>query len=785
MPSRGVIDPASRRRGSGPPTPGGPGPSLARAGRLGRLALLAAAASSLSCGLPYVPPAAKASLRGYELKSAYSEGLAVVARASDRRLGWVDGNGRVVVPPRFVEAGLFSEGLAPAREEWRQGWGYVGRDGRFAIPPGFDAALPFSGGLAPVRLGGKWGFAGRDGTTRAPARFDGAWGFSEGLARVVVDGLAGFVDTAGAWVVAPVYFRAGDFREGLAPVCGRSLCGYVDRTGAVAIPLAFDDAGGFAEGLAPVRRGEKWGYVDRSGRFVLLPSWDEAGSFSEGLALVGAVKEASFDSKFGGYSGLSTFHGFVDARGRPAFDTVILGATPFSEGIAVIRVPAGGLCSDCDAYRLMRKDGSFLPGTWDVASPFSDGRAVVAVSGRSYVLDREGTPLVELDRSYLDEPSRAARHVADVRYGYVDAAGATALVHELTSAQPFSEGLALVEGPRERRSRNRRYVDREGRTVLPVPEGIGLALPFTDGRALFSETVEGRTAWGFLDRRGERVIPSRYASAAPFSEGLAAVKLSRDPAAADWGYVDREGRTAIEARFRAAGPFSNGLAWVERLSQERYLLPAVIDRSGRVVVEKPFLPGMSQALWGTPSVERLVRRAETSFGEGLVPVQDGAARGWADASGRLAVRGGGFRELGLFSEGRAKVLVPGGSLFHGTWGYVDRKGDLVVPARYTRAGPFLDGLAEVHDAAGRTGWITPSGQWAVEPVWLEEAGPFSSGLAPARVNGLWGYLDREGRFAIPPRFLRAAPFSEGLAATALAAPPRPVRTPPPASSAGR
>ena len=35
----------------------------------------------------------------------------------------------------------------------------------------------------------------------------------------------------------------------------------------------------------------------------------------------------------------------------------------------------------------------------------------------------------------------------------------------------------------------------------------------------------------------------------------------------------------------------------------------------------------------------------------------------------------------------------------------------------------------------------------------------------------WGFLDHRGDFAIPPRYLRAEDFTEGLAATAVAAPP--------------
>lgn len=41
---------------------------------------------------------------------------------------------------------------------------------------------------------------------------------------------------------------------------------------------------------------------------------------------------------------------------------------------------------------------------------------------------------------------------------------------------------------------------------------------------------------------------------------------------------------------------------------------------------------------------------------------------------------------------------------------------------------------------------------------------FRGGLAPARINDKWGYIDPEGLFIIPPQFLSAEPYSEGRAA---------------------
>lgn len=47
---------------------------------------------------------------------------------------------------------------------------------------------------------------------------------------------------------------------------------------------------------------------------------------------------------------------------------------------------------------------------------------------------------------------------------------------------------------------------------------------------------------------------------------------------------------------------------------------------------------------------------------------------------------------------------------------------------------------------------------------LQEICHFSEGLAAFKMNGLWGYMDREGRVRIAPQFKSAQAFSQGLAA---------------------
>lgn len=84
--------------------------------------------------------------------------------------------------------------------------------------------------------------------------------------------------------------------------------------------------------------------------------------------------------------------------------------------------------------------------------------------------------------------------------------------------------------------------------------------------------------------------------------------------------------------------------------------------------------------------------------------------------------------------------------------------------------PFRDeeNLA-VAKQGGLYGWLDRDGQWVIPPR-FSDANRFSFGLASAVAeNDLVGYVDRSGEWVIPPRFWSMAPFEScGLAAACMA-----------------
>ncbi|WP_343744258.1 WG repeat-containing protein [Chitinophaga sp.] len=110
-----------------------------------------------------------------------------------------------------------------------------------------------------------------------------------------------------------------------------------------------------------------------------------------------------------------------------------------------------------------------------------------------------------------------------------------------------------------------------------------------------------------------------------------------------------------------------------------------------------------------------------------------------------------IRDIGLFSEGLAWALTPGGN-----YGYMDTTGKMVIRPQFREAGTFREGLAIVGQSVNGTiryGYVNRQGRLVV-PCHYEDAYDFSCGRAAVRKNDVWEYIDRQGKTVLGPAFIR-------------------------------
>ena len=331
-------------------------------------------------------------------KLVFKEGLAPFRGGYERRIGFVDIQGNIVIKPTYKRIGLlypgFRDGLC--KVSYRKRWGFINKNGEWVIPPIYNDVQSYSEGVAAVVQGNK----------------------------------VEYINTLGEKIFEKVFFSrlsyvnlslfSGDFHEGLANVCffdkGTKTFkrGFINKTGEFVFPPEFKDSeayfsdgvaitkkhnhkhkgvlshdGQYKEakifdytkifldytnifypgtGVAIYRNGKKYGLVDKQGVRVTEAIYERVFPFTEGLALVSYNGQRRFMDNSGK---------FVIENGQVNFEA------PFSDGLALVRYKKH--------FGFMNHKGEFvIEPTLRRAFSFSDGVAEVEIDGKWGLINTKG-----------------------------------------------------------------------------------------------------------------------------------------------------------------------------------------------------------------------------------------------------------------------------------------------------------------------------------------------------------------------------------------------------------
>lgn len=235
-----------------------------------------------------------------------------IAVKRESKWGYVDGRGKMVIPPQFESAGDFLTTAAIVRG--RENLGLIDVNGTPLTPHKYIKIGDFVDGVAEfmdadvvaglIDLKGKEIVTGY--TVTGP--------LSEGLAMAFKSNKdQGYIDRTGKWVIKSKFGVRGDFSEGLAIVDAKGKRGYMARNGKLAIPFKYDSAKAFSNGVASVAQKRKWGVIDRKGRFLVKPELDYIDSFVNDVAR--ANRGGNLD-EYGLSEGAEGLWGVIDKSGK-------------------------------------------------------------------------------------------------------------------------------------------------------------------------------------------------------------------------------------------------------------------------------------------------------------------------------------------------------------------------------------------------------------------------------------------------------------------------------------
>ncbi len=506
----------------------------------------------------------------------------------ERLTGYEDLAGRAVIDARFKNASPFVDGLAQVESD--EGVGFIDSDGKVVVPLKFDhALLRFSRDRTVAVADGKAWLIDTTGRRIAdlgpwewpglrPEESFGDLAQFVGLDDFFADGLIpwprgdqwGYIDRDGQWVIEPRFESAQLFRGGYASVTSGGRGQLIDTQGRVVRDVG---AGWIAppdHGLTRVGSAMRWGFLTPDGDWPAVLSFatlraDFAGTrfvdsrpleFSDGLAVVSRIASHRWQ--------------LVDDAGRTLATARFDWVEDAGGGVyAFVEDGRWGLADD--RLRVLS------PNRFDEKPQFGGSRhAAVTDRPRAGCIDRRGRWALQIDSTRIEEMACEGRWLpataADGKNGVIDWSG-------------------------------RWRIPAEYDEILPLPDFSGaqyFRLTRDDAACLARVTAQGWRCSAFAnlsrcetaracmacgDGKCRRLDPDRLLPVGPAYD---AVRLAKRPGdvvvriGSRWGYAAESGRLVLPIDYQAIeeSGWPDHIAKVQR--DERW---GVADlRSGQLLV---------------------------------------------------------------------------------------------------------------------------------------------------------------------------------------------------------
>lgn len=300
------------------------------------------------------------------------------------------------------------------------------------------------------------------------------------------------------------------------------------------------------------------------------------------------------------------------------------------------------------------------------------------------------------------------------------------------------------------------FINSKGELIVPFQHD---KYPkFEDGYARIKQNGKH----GLVNKEGNVVVPIKYDAIGEFHEGLVSVKLN-----GKWGYADSLGREVISPQYDEFilrdYYFKNGYSVVKKEVNGSANI-GLIDKSGKSVIP---LTDKFDVLYDY--CDGLIRTEKITVIENLLsadmPYSSYSDYGYINLRGETVIPLK-YKNAGDFSEGLARVIE---DVIGGKWGYIDKKGKMVIPSRFDYASEFDHGLALV-GLNGDYGYINrqgveviPIGKYSFDLFYSVKHFGKDEYKPEKQKDGKWGVIDKTGKVLIPFIYDEISEFTNGLA----------------------
>ncbi len=505
---------------------------------------------------------------------------------SGNRFGFINPQGKVIIPITYEVVSDFANGYAIARKNGL--FGCIDTQGKEVLPFKFDGiSLPESG-LVRIKKGkgtsGKWGLLDLKQNEVLPFEYQLIGPFLNGMATILQNGKYGLINQKGKVILPPTFsvdlveitesgllmLKDGRYTQetGVGPVLSYHKFGFALADGTILLDPVYNDTGNFEEiwkkqqGLTEVKIQGKVGYVNYKGNLVLPAEYEEAPGFDSIWRLNKGIAKVRKNKKYG----------YVNHHGNEiiasVYDQIEGYEQAWKDSVSWVRAQKNG------AFGLLNYAGEqVIPFEYQAIKETSDEVVLVQKAGKWGAINFQNKPVIPIENDGIrflegsDKKLIGLLKETSVTY-FVSSDGKlqaerpvmvdnkvqlpTSKYEILAYFPSWKVGIAVSKDLKA-------LIDQDGKVITKF--AYREIKPFSEGLAVFQKDDKDPRKWqyGFLNAQGQEVIASVYQDALPFSEGKAVVKSKNR-----WGVIDSSGKWVLSPKYNSLTSFSEGFAIAEK-----------------------------------------------------------------------------------------------------------------------------------------------------------------------------------------------------------------------------
>ena len=306
-------------------------------------------------------------------------------------------------------------------------WGYMDLQGKLIIPASYSEAGFFNEDIAAVVQNDKYGFISKANKFIVEPIYDEVSDFSDGRSVVEKDGKFGMIDRNGYAIFEPVFEELGPVSEGMIFARKDSLYGYYSKNRISLIPERFEEAESFENHQARVRILGKKAIIDSLGSFVVKPFFDEVDFFNDTL-LIFVENEKYGICNLNGNPILAANYEYIGKLVDNRAIIVDQGKIGYVNEYGAIVIPAS-----FEVYPNYQSYGNFKMGL-----------AKVRKNGKSGLIDENGKTFVPFNFGEIGLISEFMACMKNDKWGYFDKMGKERIKFNYEYAESFRNGCGII-----------------------------------------------------------------------------------------------------------------------------------------------------------------------------------------------------------------------------------------------------------------------------------------------------------------------------------------------------